>query len=379
MAYSIITYLLLSSKNLWDKHVKCLKSVIWQLQQTPSPATFHMFTCSLVMSSNTVSLGKSKSKLCYDRWLVTQSVLEWGSHLEPWPDFCFLSDNCGFLEVGHLPWREDGSVVYTAAGPCQHSHSGAWVPGYNHILLPQIWYSLTWRARFLYLYSQGTGWPSFTSGNGSVPSLALGYKLKSKLYYDQRSVGQPVPGAWHPSLKVKVMLRVTISQSVCLGVERLLVFMTRCFPLFDGYCRVFAGTLSDERSGLSFASQSLQNLVICQYIHKYLHFICLTYKVLYIQYIQSLFQSRLSTANYALLIVVSATTAVWTLESSYTWPLPSLRLLFSVWGFAFSISSSQKSSQSYITTDSQLASLSCCQAPIWDPETNFPSSFFNYF
>jgi hypothetical protein len=29
----------------------------------------------------------------------------------PWSDFCFLSDDCGFLDVGH-PWREDGSVIY---------------------------------------------------------------------------------------------------------------------------------------------------------------------------------------------------------------------------------------------------------------------------
>jgi hypothetical protein len=29
----------------------------------------------------------------------------------PWPDFCFLSDDCGFLDVGHPLWR-DGSVIY---------------------------------------------------------------------------------------------------------------------------------------------------------------------------------------------------------------------------------------------------------------------------
>jgi hypothetical protein len=30
-----------------------------------------------------------------------------------WPDFCFLSDNCGFLDVGRPVWREDGSVIYS--------------------------------------------------------------------------------------------------------------------------------------------------------------------------------------------------------------------------------------------------------------------------
>jgi hypothetical protein len=62
------------------------------------------------------------------------------------------------------------------------------------------------------------------------------------------------------------------------------------------WCRVLSGPhdqmsvtvwrlcgLSDERSGLSFAIQSLQYLVVCQYVRKYLHFICLTHNVMYIQ------------------------------------------------------------------------------------------------
>jgi hypothetical protein len=49
--------------------------------------------------------------------------------------------------------------------------------------------------------------------------------------------------------------------------------------------------------------QSLQYLVVFQYIYKYLHFRCLTYKFVYIHYIQSLCQSILSTAIYALPIV----------------------------------------------------------------------------
>jgi hypothetical protein len=63
-------------------------------------------------------------------------------------------------------------------------------------------------------------------------------------------------------------------------------------------------------------------LVICQYIQKYLFFICLIYKVVYMQYIQGLCQSRLSTANYVLLIVIHGITAVYTLERSYTWLAP---------------------------------------------------------
>jgi hypothetical protein len=37
------------------------------------------------------------------------------------------------------------------------------------------------------------------------------------------------------------------------------------------------------------------------------------------------------------------------------------------------------SSQSYITTDSQSASLSWCQAPIWDPRPIFSILFFIIF
>jgi hypothetical protein len=45
----------------------------------------------------------------------------------PWPDFFYLSDDCGFLYMGHPLWREDGSVIYCtiASGPCQSSHLGS--------------------------------------------------------------------------------------------------------------------------------------------------------------------------------------------------------------------------------------------------------------
>jgi hypothetical protein len=43
-----------------------------------------------------------KLKLIYDRWSVGQSVLMSGAHLEPMTRFfCFLSDDCGFLDVWH--------------------------------------------------------------------------------------------------------------------------------------------------------------------------------------------------------------------------------------------------------------------------------------
>jgi hypothetical protein len=53
--------------------------------------------------------------------------------------------------------------------------------------------------------------------------------------------------------QVKVTLRLTVSQSVILGVEHHLGLMTRYLVLFDSYGLVFLwGALSDERTGLSF-------------------------------------------------------------------------------------------------------------------------------
>jgi hypothetical protein len=82
----------------------------------------------------------------------------------PWPDFCFLSDSCGFLAVGRPLWRDDGSVIYCtiASGPCQSSLSWAEGPQNSR---PYFTVSSetppTWRARSPYLYLPGTGWPSY--------------------------------------------------------------------------------------------------------------------------------------------------------------------------------------------------------------------------
>jgi hypothetical protein len=56
-------------------------------------------------------------------------------------------------------------------------------------------------------------------------------------------------------VKVKVMLQLTVSQSVCLGVEPQLELMTRFF-FNEVTVLSMWGALSDERSGLSFVSRS---------------------------------------------------------------------------------------------------------------------------
>jgi uracil-DNA glycosylase len=62
------------------------------------------------------------------------------------------------------------------------------------------------------------------------------------------------PASTRVKVKVKVTLRLTVGQSVSLGVEPHLGLMTRYLLLFDGYGLVFVGRPPDERTGLSFVS-----------------------------------------------------------------------------------------------------------------------------
>jgi hypothetical protein len=56
--------------------------------------------------------------------------------------------------------------------------------------------------------------------------------------------------------RVRVTLRLTFSQSVCLGVEPRLGLMTRYLFWMKVTVLSIWGALSDERSGLSFVSHS---------------------------------------------------------------------------------------------------------------------------
>jgi hypothetical protein len=108
---------------------------------------------------------KSKSKLCYDRRLVGQSVLVWSIHLGLTARFWYLSDICRFVVVGRSLWRENGPAFYNCcwASPAQ-SFLGLIPVGLVTIFCclrfenpPTGW---TWSP---FLYPPGTGWPSYTS------------------------------------------------------------------------------------------------------------------------------------------------------------------------------------------------------------------------
>jgi hypothetical protein len=102
--------------------------------------------------------------------LQLTACLSWcrASIWSPWPDFCFLSDNCEFLDVGHPLWREDGSVIY--------SYNCFWVlpeqslsaqVSQNSRPYVTISYETPPRSRAKppRLYPTGTGWPNYTPGN----------------------------------------------------------------------------------------------------------------------------------------------------------------------------------------------------------------------
>jgi hypothetical protein len=82
------------------------------------------------------------------------------------PDFSFLSDSCGFLDVGHPLWRENWSVI--CLYNCFWAFPEQSLSGPSHTELTTIFYTVsfetppTWRARSPYLYPPGRGWPSYT-------------------------------------------------------------------------------------------------------------------------------------------------------------------------------------------------------------------------
>jgi hypothetical protein len=83
--------------------------------------------------------------------------------------------------------------------------------------------------------------------DGETPSLTV----------EQTSIllGQQTPSQ---SQTLSVTLRLIVSQSVCLGVEPCLGLMTRYLFRMKVTVLSIWGALSDERSGLSFVSQSRQ-------------------------------------------------------------------------------------------------------------------------
>jgi hypothetical protein len=96
-------------------------SIICQL---PTPETLSIqFSSATAISSHLSSRSSAIDcqfwvwVLCYDRRSVGQSVLVSSTHLGLTTNFLLLLDSCGFVDVGHSLWREDGCVVYNCCWP----------------------------------------------------------------------------------------------------------------------------------------------------------------------------------------------------------------------------------------------------------------------
>jgi hypothetical protein len=97
----------------------------------------------------------------------------------------------------------------------------------------------TWRAKFPYLYPPGTGWPRY-----APLTTRLLLKPKSKSHYNWPSVSHYVKVS-SPfrdfRVRVRVTLRLTVCQSVRLGVEPTLGLTTKCYFPLEVWCLKFSG------------------------------------------------------------------------------------------------------------------------------------------
>jgi hypothetical protein len=139
-------------------------------------------------------------------------------------------------------------------------------------------------------------------------------------------------------VKVKVTLRLSIGQSVSLGVEPHLGLMTRYLLLFDSYGLVLWGALSDERTGLSFVYAAGPR----QRSHSRVRVPWISRPYFTRSVLRLPFSPPPTTRRVTVEVFDPASTRV-----------------------SLQPKSSQSQNQSYVTTDGQSASLSWCQAPIW--------------
>jgi hypothetical protein len=160
----------------------------------------------------------SKSKICYDRQSVGQSVLVSSTHLGLMTRFLLLLRVCS---CGASFWRENGSAIYN----CCWSSPALSFLGLSPTGLVTIFYCLrietppTWRARFPYLYPPGTGWPSYTPRHWvpfSLPLWALHYITSAPTIQETPFLTVPLLQCW---LSVGMMYLLSCGNAVNLPLS----------------------------------------------------------------------------------------------------------------------------------------------------------------
>jgi hypothetical protein len=151
----------------------------------------------------------------------------WAPIWSPWPDFCFLFDNCGLvcnLLVQLLMGLARG---VTFGSKSRRTHDDILL---SHLRLPQP----GGPGPRIYI-PQEQGGPVISPGTG------FPFRRLLRLSGLRWRYSNPPPHRGRLTVKIKVTLRLTDSQSICLDVEPLLVLMARCLLLFHYYCCVFVG------------------------------------------------------------------------------------------------------------------------------------------
>jgi hypothetical protein len=145
-----------------------------------------LFDCCYMFRFIYCPKSKSKSKLCYDRRSVGQSVLVSNTHLGLTTRFCYCQAVAGLLMWGALSDERTGLPFATAAGPHQRSHSWLRPAG-----LVTIFYCLRFPqpggpGLSIYIL-QKQGGPVIPPGNGflfvaSYDSQGYGVGIRTRLH-----------------------------------------------------------------------------------------------------------------------------------------------------------------------------------------------------
>jgi hypothetical protein len=126
-----------------------------------------------------MSEAESESELLYDWQFTTNQFILATSPLKPTTGIFIFQLNTCVWSLCNIFTREDGSVVYNYCWslPAQS------FTGPSPAELMTTFYRLrfetppTWRARSLYLYPPGTGWPGYMPRQG-VPLFVVSYNLQ---------------------------------------------------------------------------------------------------------------------------------------------------------------------------------------------------------